>query len=224
LTIFNLKTFPQILEGIKEVWASPFSYRSFSWRQSIISDPHLVFPSIVVLESVSSHKSGVLITADVETGNQSCMTIATAEGVGGTVDGSPAETLLCGDRDDKMILLAQFKAPHCRILTHTGHGGVQKIDSSGAEYVLTDRERHDLIHAANKIKSTFRPEKSASHQILPWDIEYGFVNGHLYLFQVRPFVGNDDMKNLPALTALDKGLKEREAEIFSMEEKIQWKE
>ena len=87
-------TFNDVLEGVKEVWASPFTYRSFSWRQTVISDPNLVFPSIVVLESVPSEKSGVLITADVDTGDTTKMTIATAEGVGGTVDGSPAETLL----------------------------------------------------------------------------------------------------------------------------------
>jgi phosphoenolpyruvate synthase/pyruvate phosphate dikinase len=224
LTLFNIINFSDVLEGIKKVWASPFTYRSFSWRQSIISDPNLVFPSILVLESVPSDKSGVLITADVNTGDQSCMTIATAEGVGGTVDGSPAETLLCGDRDDKVILLAQFKAPQCRVLTNSAHGGVRTVASSGSEYVLTDSERHILVQAANKIKNTFPAEISVSGQPQAWDIEYGFVNGHLYLFQVRPFVGNEDMKNLPALTALDKGLKEKEAEKFSMEETIQWKE
>jgi len=103
LTIFNLMTFVDVLEGIKAVWASPFTYRSFSWRQTVISDPNLVFPSIVVLESVPSEKSGVLITADVNTGDPTRMTIATAEGVGGTVDGSPAETLLYS-RDETILL------------------------------------------------------------------------------------------------------------------------
>ncbi|MCP4664946.1 MAG: phosphoenolpyruvate synthase, partial [Deltaproteobacteria bacterium] len=136
LTIFNLTAFKDVLEGIKRVWASPFTYRSFSWRQSVISDPNLVFPSIVVLESVSSEKSGVLITADVDTGDPTRMTIATAEGVGGTVDGSPAETLLFSQ--GKALLLAQFKSPTRRMLVLTGRGGSRMVPSTGSEKVLTD--------------------------------------------------------------------------------------
>jgi hypothetical protein len=220
LTIFNLMTFSDVLEGVKEVWASPFTYRSFSWRQTVISDPNLVFPSIVVLESVPSEKSGVLITADVDTGDPSRMTIATAEGVGGTVDGSPAETLLYSDHDT--ILLNQFKSPTRRMLVLEGKGGSRMVPSTGAERVLSDNELKALVGAAEKIGAQFTPEAGIDGNPLPWDIEYGFVNGKLFLFQCRPFVGNSDLRNLPALTALDKGMKEREKQPFSLEEKVAW--
>jgi phosphohistidine swiveling domain-containing protein len=222
LTLFNLMKFDDVLEGIKKVWASPFTYRSFSWRQSVISDPNLVFPSILILESVPSEKSGVLITADVDTGNPDYMTIATAEGVGGTVDGSPAETLLCRD-DGQVTLLSQFKAPEQRILIVKGRGGVKMVPSTGSEYVLTDEERLALVQAAGKIRKSFAPEKDAMGRPLPWDIEYGFVKGKLFLFQTRPFVGNSDLRNLPALATLDEGIKSKEKQPFSLEEFILWK-
>jgi hypothetical protein len=38
-----------------------------------------------------------------------------------------------------------------------------------------------------------------------WDIELGFSKGKLWLFQVRPFIGNEDMRNVPALSALESG-------------------
>jgi len=220
LTIFNLMTFPDVLRGIKEVWASPFTYRSFSWRQTVINDPNLVFPSIVVLESVPSEKSGVLITADVDTGDPTRMTIATAEGVGGTVDGSPAETLLYSK--DKTILLNQFKSPTRRMLILEGKGGSRMVSSTGAERVLTDDELRALVAAAEKISREFVPEAGVDGKPLPWDIEYGFVNGKLFLFQTRPFVGNSDVRNLPALTALDKGMKENERRPFSLEDRVVW--
>jgi hypothetical protein len=220
LTIFNLMTFQDVLKGVKRVWASPFTYRSFSWRQTVISDPNLVFPSIVVLESVPSDKSGVLITADVDTGDTTKMTIATAEGVGGTVDGSPAETLLYSP--DETILLNQFKSPTRRMLILTGKGGSQMVPATGAERVLTEQELSALVAAAEKIKREFAPEKGVNGDPLPWDIEYGFKGGKLYLFQTRPFVGNSDLRNLPALAALDKGVKEKAGQPFSLEEKIKW--
>jgi len=220
LTIFNLMTFGDVLDGIKEVWASPFTYRSFSWRQTVISNPNLVFPSIVVLESVPSEKSGVLITADVNTGDPTRMTIATAEGVGGTVDGSPAETLLY--HKDETILLNQFKSPTRRMLVLEGKGGSRMVPSTGSERVLTDDELKALVAAAEKIRQEFTPEAGVDDMPLPWDIEYGFVNGKLFLFQCRPFVGNSDLRNLPALTALDKGMKEKERQSFSLGEKVAW--
>ncbi|MCG6881961.1 MAG: PEP/pyruvate-binding domain-containing protein, partial [Deltaproteobacteria bacterium] len=195
-------------------------YRSFSWRQTVISDPNLVFPSIVVLESVPSEKSGVLITADVDTGDPTKMTIATAEGVGGTVDGSPAETLLYSP--EETILLNQFKSPTRRMLILEGKGGSRMVPSTGAERVLTKEELSALVSAAQKIKKEFPPEKGAGGDLLPWDIEYGFVGGKLYLFQTRPFVGNNDLRNLPALAALDKTVKEKERHPFSLDEKVKW--
>ena len=94
LTLFNLKSLDDIYDGLKEVWASPFSYRSFSWRQTLIDEPLWVLPSVVILESVPSEKSGVLVTGDPETGERGKMLVATSEGVGGAVDGTSAETLL----------------------------------------------------------------------------------------------------------------------------------
>ena len=220
LTIFNLMTFDDVLEGIRKVWASPFSYRSFSWRQSVISDPALVFPSLVILESVPSEKSGVLITADITTGDPTKMTIATAEGVGGTVDGSQAETLLY--HNGKSELLAQFKSPFRRMLILEGKGGSQMVPSTGSEIVLQESELSELIKAAEKIRSDFEPEHGFEGKPLPWDIEYGFVGGHLYLFQTRPFVGNSDMQNLPALAALDSDVKRLWNQPFSVEETLKW--
>ena len=218
LTIFNLMTFNDVLNGIKKVWASPFTYRSFSWRQSVINDPNLVFPSIIVMEAVPSEKSGVLITADVESGDPSFMTIATSEGVGGTVDGSPAETILY--KPGKSILLSQYKSPTRRVLIKGGQGGARLVPSTGSETVLTGQELGKLVYAADKIKATFVPEKGADGKPLPWDIEFGFVRGKLYLFQTRPFVGNSDLANLPALLALDHDLVEKEIQPFSLQQKV----
>jgi len=218
LTIFNLMTFNEVLEGIRRVWASPFTYRSFSWRQAVISDPNLVFPSIIVMKAVPSEKSGVLITADVESDDPSFMTIATSEGVGGTVDGSPAETILY--KPGESILLAQYKSSTRRILTGEGQSGSRLVASTGSESVLTQQELNGLVNAANKIKAVFAPEKSSDGRPLPWDIEFGFVNGKLYLFQTRPFVGNSDLANLPALHALDEDLSKKGNQLFDLQQRV----
>src|SRR5206468_10572975 len=114
LTIFNLKSLDDIYDGVKEVWASPFGYRSFSWRQTLIDQPLWVLPSIVILESVPSQKSGVLVTGATETGDRTKMPVATSEGVGGAGDGTPAETRLW--TPGAVALVTPVKPPWRRIL------------------------------------------------------------------------------------------------------------
>ena len=200
LTLFNLRSLEDIFNGIKQVWASPFTFRSFSWRQPLIDEPLWVLPSIVILESVPSEKSGVLVTADIissEPGNK--MVVATSEGVGGAVDGTPAETLLWSPQSVELV--NAYKSPWRLMLTPDG--GSEVVPSTGQDYVLSKDELEKVTAAAATITKKLEPSRDASGTPRPWDIEFGFANGKLWLFQTRPFVGNEELRNLPALAALD---------------------
>jgi phosphoenolpyruvate synthase/pyruvate phosphate dikinase len=199
LTIFNLRSLDDIYAGVKKVWASPFTLRSFSWRQTLVDEPFWVLPSVVIMESVRSEKSGVLVTADIFHGDPDKMLVATSEGVGGAVDGTPAETLLWSPQGVELINL--YKSP--RRLMLKPEGGSEITPSTGKEYVLSEKELKELIAAAGKIKKAFKPSQDESGKPRPWDIEFGFAKGQLWLFQCRPFIGNEELRNIPALAALD---------------------
>ncbi len=199
LTVFNRRTLDDIYAGLAEVWASPFQFRSFSWRQTLIDDPLWVLSSVVILQSIPSEKSGVLVTADVTGGDPGKMLIATSEGVGGAVDGTSAETLLWSPEGVEIITL--FKSPWMNALD--AQGGSKVVPSTGRDTVLEDAELKQLVAAGKQITKTFTPVLNPAGQPRPWDIEFGFTNGKLWLFQCRPFLGNDDLKNIPALAALD---------------------
>lgn len=199
LTIFNLVDLDQVYEGVKRVWASPFRYRSFSWRQTLIDDPEWVLPSIIILQSIPSEKSGVAVTADINTGDPDAILIATSEGVGGAVDGTPAETLLWSDSGTELVTM--FKSPTRRMLKPAG--GLEVLASTGSEYVLDVSEVDALVGASQKISESLVPTLNSAGIPRPWDIEYGFADGKLWLFQSRPFIGSDEVANLPALSRLD---------------------
>jgi phosphohistidine swiveling domain-containing protein len=203
LTIFNLGSLDDIYQGLKKVWASPFTYRSFSWRQTLIDEPLWVLPSVVLLESIPSEASGVLITADINTGDQSKMLLGTSEGVGGAVDGTPTETILWSPGGSKLI--TTFKSPWRRLIVPGS--GTRIVPSTGREFVLTPEEVKAITAAGLKIRKTLKPALDKNGRPKAWDIEYGFANGKLWLFQVRPFIGNEDFSNIPALAGLDKDLK-----------------
>ena len=216
LTIFNLVTLDEIFAGVKQVWASPFRYRSFSWRQTLIDDPEWVLPSIIILEAIPSEKSGVAVTADINSGDADAILMATSEGVGGAVDGTPAETLLWSD--EGIDLVTMFKSPTRRMLSPDG--GIQNIASTGSEHVLSDDEIAALADAANKIETSLDPTLNSSGKARPWDIEYGFADGKLWLFQARPFIGSDEVANLPALSQLDEAPPQLPV-IVSLKERLQ---
>ena len=199
LTLFNRKSLADIHDALKEVWASPFSLRSFSWRQTLIDEPLWVLPSVVILESVPSEKSGVLVTGDIYDGLPGKMTIATSEGVGGAVDGTSAETLLWSPAGVEIVTL--FKSPWRNQLQPGGGSAV--VPASGSATVLQPGEIDQLVAAGKTITEKFEPTKDPAGRPRPWDVEFGFVKGKLWLFQCRPFIGNDSLKNVPALAALE---------------------
>ena len=215
LTIFNLRSLEDIFAGIKKVWASPFTYRSFSWRQTLVDEPFWVLPSIVILESVRSEKSGVLVTADIFQNDPKKMLVATSEGVGGAVDGTPAETLLWSPQGVELINL--FKSPQRLMLKP--EGGSEVVPSTGNEYVLNEQELKELVATAGKIKKAFKPSLDESGKPRPWDIEFGFAKGQLWLFQCRPFIGNEELRNIPALAVLD-GPREQPRGSISLQDVI----
>ena len=199
LTLFNLRSLQDIYNGIKEVWASPFTYRSFSWRQPLIDEPLWVLPSVLILESVPSEKSGVLVTADIFHGNPDKMLVATSEGVGGAVDGTSAETLLWSPQSVELV--NSYKSAW-RLMLKPG-GGSEVVPSTGQDHVLNQKELEEVIAAASKINRKLEPILDASGKPRPWDIEFGFAKSKLWLFQARPFVGNEEIRNLPVLASLD---------------------
>jgi len=216
LTLFNRKSLADIGEALKEVWASPFSLRSFSWRQTLIDEPLWVLPSVVILESVPSEKSGVLVTGDIYDGLPGKMTIATSEGVGGAVDGTSAETLLWSPAGVEIVTL--FKSPWRNQLQPGGGSAV--VPASGSATVLQPAEIDQLVAAGRAITEKFEPTKDPAGRLRPWDIEFGFVKGKLWLFQCRPFIGNDSLKNVPALAALEGRPAASPTSVLNLEEAL----
>ena len=88
LTVPNQTSVADVLASVKRVWTSPFSERAFLWRRQILVEQGDVYPLVLLLESVPSEKSGVLITSGLQEGRPEDLTVVTAEGVGGAVDGA----------------------------------------------------------------------------------------------------------------------------------------
>jgi len=94
LTVPNQVGRAKILQALRDVWASPFTERAYEWRSRIMKGNERVYPSVVLLRTVPTDKSGVIGTMNLETGDTGDVTVNVAEGTSAVVDGGVAESLL----------------------------------------------------------------------------------------------------------------------------------
>lgn len=199
LTVPNVVSEEDLLQGVRRVWASPYRERGYRWRQKFLRNPEDVYPSILVLKSVNVDKSGVMITSGLASGDSRDVTVAFNRGVGGAVDGQAAETyLLAHTGDDR--LLAPAREVGYRVLLPTG--GVADRVATFEQPILTEVERQQLRTLSLDVRQRL-PRMPGVESSGPFDVELGFLDGYLWLFQVRPFVENRNARSTNYLLAMD---------------------
>ncbi len=186
LTVFNVLEVDKIYQGIRDVWASPYSERSFKWRQRYLNNPENVFPSIVIIPSVNADHSGVVITKGLTTGRDIDITVAFSQGVGGAVDGQAAETwLLRAEGTDH--LLSPAREPTYN--TIPASGGSVRRQATFEQRMLSPKNLTALRNLSARILKEL-PKAPGISTSGPFDMELGFMDDKMWLFQVRPFVEN----------------------------------
>lgn len=195
----NILQEEEILSSIKEVWASPYSDRSFRWRQKYLLNPENVFPSLLLMPSVNVEKSGVMITTGIETGNAHDITVAMNWGGAGAVMGQTTETYLFKE-DGTDILLSPARETTYNYLPFKG--GISQPTVTFEKPILNSAERQKLRLFAEELKQKL-PRTPGIETEGPFDVELGFWNDQIWLFQVRPFVENKLAQSSAYLTSLD---------------------
>jgi phosphoenolpyruvate synthase/pyruvate phosphate dikinase len=215
LTVPNVVGFENVLKAISQVWASPFTERAYHWRQAYMPSPEHVYVSVLLLKSVPADKSGVMVTADVNTGQPGWLTIAVNEGVGGAVAGQTAEELRICLADGEVQLLSPATEPYKRVLLK--EGGISKVPVDNGEAVLRPDEIARLIEFAGTVPQRFPMLQNVQGQAVPADIEFGFCNGRLALFQIRPFLESARARQNILLNRLDQRLTEKQSMIVDLD-------
>jgi len=210
LTVFNVLDPNKLFQGIRDVWASPYGERSYLWRQKFLENPENVFPSILLLPSVNVDKSGVVITHGIVSNTSDDITVAFNRGVGGAVDGQTAETFLLTGTDTDILL---YPARESMAVNLPLTGGVEK------KFLLLDQPiltREDRLMIRKLVKTVLKilPNTPGIEGQGPFDIELGFINNSMRLFQVRPFVENKRASTLNYLLNLDKNNSEPKPILF----------
>ncbi len=215
LTLFNIVGFDNIVKSISLVWASPYTQRAWAWRQAHMKGPEHVYPAVLLLKTVPSDISGVMITQDVDSGDPGKLSVAVNEGVGGAVDGQAAESVRIDRATGAVRLMASATA--ARRLVPQPAGGIAKLPTSGAETLLKAGEVQQLIAFANEIPKQF-PQLGDDGKPVAADVEFAFVDGQLWLLQIRPFNESREARGAAHLIQMDRALQASRDRVVDLRE------
>jgi phosphohistidine swiveling domain-containing protein len=216
LTVPHVVGFENVMTAIARVWASPFTERAFRWRQAYMKAPEHVYASVLLMKSVPVEKSGVLVTADIDSGQPGWLTIAVSEGVGGAVSGQTAEELRINLQNGNVRLMAHATEPYKRVLLR--EGGIAKVRASGSEAVLNETEIKLLMEFAGNAPQRFPSLRERQGRPVPADIEFGFYQNRLMLFQIRPFLESAKARKNLLLNGLDNRLTQNHHKVVNLNE------
>ncbi|MGB5509501.1 MAG: PEP/pyruvate-binding domain-containing protein, partial [Robiginitalea sp.] len=169
LTLFNVRSKENILNGIKEVWASPYMERSVRWRQKYLLNPEYVFPSIVVIPGVNVDYSGVVISTGINVGEKDDMTVAFSRGAGGAVDGQAAETRWITAETD--YLLSPSREP--TFVSLPAKGGTKENYTSFERPILNKKNVQSIRDLVKEVRIKM-PERTDPNYKGAYDMEMGF--------------------------------------------------
>ncbi|MEZ0313746.1 MAG: PEP/pyruvate-binding domain-containing protein [Myxococcota bacterium] len=200
-TVFNRVSRASILAAIRDVWASPFQDRSYRWRQRLLTNPEFVFPSVVLHKTVPSELSGVLVTTDIETGDEKAITVSISEGAAAVVDGGVPETVVIRNNGDQRFL-ASNRTVTCKIIPPPPKEDVVLTATSTRDVLLDKAKADEIRQLAKEVE-----DKMPDNKGIPWDVEFGMIGDKAYLLQIRPLRIAKAAARHPLLAAMDEKAK-----------------
>ena len=173
-----------LIEKIKECWASLFTGRAISYRKKSNIDHRMVRLAVVVQEMISSEVSGVAFTANPITGLRNEVIIDSTYGLG--------EALVSGlvTPDHYEVLMKKNSNPEIRVknigeksirMIGRTDGGTETLMTNDNDQKLAALSDQNILQLARLAKDI---EKSYHDQ--PQDLEWSFWQGKFYILQARP--------------------------------------
>ncbi|WP_436901450.1 phosphoenolpyruvate synthase [Halovenus halobia] len=178
-TFLNV-TGEELVDKVRECWASLFTQRALYYRQEQGFAEEVVDIAVVVQQMVDADKSGVMFTSHPSTGAP-VVTIEAAWGLGeAVVSGAvtPDNYVVdrnTGDVQDKTV--AEKKVMHVRD-EESGETVEREVPADKqSEQVLSDAELEELRETGEMIEEYYGT---------PQDVEWAIYDDELYLLQSRP--------------------------------------
>jgi phosphoenolpyruvate synthase/pyruvate phosphate dikinase len=177
----NVKTEAKLIEALKTVWASLWNFEAYEARVRNYINQREVYMSALVQVGINMDSGGVLITKDpFDPENEKAVYISAVWGHNDPVTGNKfvPEQLLFNSKSNAVQILTLSQQDN--VLKFGESGDLVETEQTVKPRVLNDKNVRELVKTASTIKRVFGNKKEQ-------DIEWGIMNGKIYILQSRPY-------------------------------------
>ena len=178
-TILNV-TAEDLIDRIKECWASLFSERAVHYRNNNDFDHEAVDIAVVVQRMVDAEKSGVMFTRHPSTGDRQLI-VESAWGLGeAVVSGMVSPDHYEIDPESPTVVESTVADKKQQMIKDpdTGETALQPVDDERrTARVVTDDEIERLVELGQRVED---------HYGEPQDVEWAIADDELFMLQSRP--------------------------------------
>lgn len=182
----NVKEEEKLIEAVKKVWASLWKFEAYEARVRNYVDQQSVYMSALIQLSVDMQKGGVMISKDpFDDENKNAVYISVVCGHNSKIpdnNGIP-EQILVNPRSNAVIVMTLSQQENSLKFDENG-GLIETPDTcvnKQTKRVLTDLQARSLAKIALNVRRIFGGKKEQ-------DIEWGILNGRIYVVQARPYI------------------------------------
>lgn len=205
-TFLNVQGEANLLEKVKEAWASLFTARAIFYRATNHFDHFKVAIAVPIQKMVASETSGVMFTIDPVTNDKGKIVIEAILGLGEMiVQGAVTPDHYEVDKKTDAILVKQANMQEKMMVKKGNTNAIMKPPAEDAKKLkLSDTEIKAIATLGKKLEK---------HYYFPQDVEWAIEKGVVYLVQTRPVTttgklpaaSNNPPANTAKLTLLVKG-------------------
>ncbi len=184
-SVANVRQADKLIEAVKKVWASLWRFEAYDARVRNYVSQTSVYMSALVQVGIDMNKGGVMITKDpFDDENKDAVYISAVCGHNSKVAdnvGIP-EQILFNPRSNSVVVMTLSQQENALAFDTAGDLKETADKCANAHNrVLTDLQARSLAKTAMNIRRVFGGQKVQ-------DIEWGILNGRLYVVQARPYI------------------------------------
>ncbi len=181
----NVREEAKIIEAVKTVWASLWNFAGYEARVRNYVSQSDVYMSAFIQTGIDMDRGGVMITKDpFDDRNKNAVYISAVCGHNTKVtanDGVPEQVLFNPKSNSVIVMTLSQQKGALRFGENGDLKETGDVCAGAKKRVLTDIQARNLAKAAINIRTAFGGKKEQ-------DIEWGILNGRIYVVQSRPYI------------------------------------
>ena len=194
-SVANVKEADKLIEAVKTVWASLWNFDAYEARERNFVEHDGVYMSAFIQLAIDMDNGGVLVTKDpFDVDNKGAVYISAAWGHNLQITNPNEQVNNSGTKPKIKVVPEQIlftpKSNSVQVLTRSNleniitfdeNGGLKETPVSTERRVLSDKTVRELVKVATAVKKSFGNKNDQ-------DIEWGIMDGRIFLLQARPYI------------------------------------